>query len=140
MVKKMMKAGIGLVVSGILITVLMGPAGAAEGKSLPGLLDGRTFTGETGEKGKSKGDKEDFVFKDGLFDPLACHKYGFSGTPYQGKKEGEAISFEAEHSSKKGDRMQWAGTVMGDALEGKMLYWQGKKAPVEYWFRGKITP
>lgn len=36
--------------------------------------------------------------------------------------------------------MKWAGTVKGGALEGKMLYWQGKKAPVEYWSRGKITP
>lgn len=138
--KRRMKTGIGLVATGFLITVLMGPVGAAEEKSPPGLLDGKTFTGETGEKGKNKGNKEDFVFKDGHFDPLACHKYGFSATPYQGKKEGEAISFEAEHSNKKGDRMKWAGTIKKDALEGKMVYWQGKKAPVEYWFRGKITP
>jgi len=103
-----------------------------------GLLDGRTFVGETGEKGKTKGDKENFVFANGMFDPLACHKYGFSNTAYTSKAEGGAVTFVADHSNKKGDRMRWEGTVKGERLEGVMTYWQGKKTPQEYWFRGAL--
>jgi len=104
-----------------------------------GLLDGKKFVGETGEKGKSKGDKEEFVFTNGTYDPLACHKYGFSGTPYSTSVEGDAVKFAAEHSNKKGDRMKWEGTVKGNTLEGVMTYWQGKKTPRSYWFKGSLV-
>jgi len=104
-----------------------------------GLLDGKTFAGETGEKGKAKGDKERFVFADSKYDPLGCHKYGFSGTSYTARAEGDSITFVAEHSNEKGDRMRWEGTVRGDTLEGVMTYWQGKKAPRAYWFRGTLV-
>jgi hypothetical protein len=103
-----------------------------------GLLDGKTFVGETGEKGTTKGDKEDFVFANGMFDPLACHKYGFSITTYTAQAEGDAVTFVADHSNKKGDRMRWEGTVKGEKLDGIMTYWQGKKAPREYWFKGAL--
>jgi len=104
-----------------------------------GLLDGKTFVGETGEKGKAKGDKEQFIFADNKYDPLACHKYGFSGTPYTAEGRGDSITFVAEHSNQKEDRMRWEGTARGDMLEGVMMYWQGKKAPREYWFRGTLV-
>jgi hypothetical protein len=32
-----------------------------------GLLDGKTFVGTMTEKGKEKGEKDEFVFKDGRF-------------------------------------------------------------------------
>ena len=104
-----------------------------------GLLDGKTFAGETGEKGKAKGDKEQFIFADNKYDPLACHKYGFSSTSYTAQAKGNSITFIAEHSNEKGDRMRWYGTAQGNTLEGVMTYWQGKKAPREYWFRGTLV-
>src|SRR5271169_5889573 len=94
-----------------------------------GLLDGKKFVGETGEKGKTKGDKEQFIFADSKYDPLACHKYGFSSASYTARTEGDLITFVAEHANKKGDRMRWEGTAKGDTLEGVMTYWQGEKAP-----------
>jgi hypothetical protein len=103
-----------------------------------GLLDNRTFVGETGEKGKTKGDKEQFVFANNTFDPLACHKYGFSITTYTAQAGGNTVTFVANHSNKKGDRMRWEGTVKGEKLEGIMTYWQGKKTPKEYWFKGTL--
>ena len=103
-----------------------------------GLLDGKTFVGETGEKGKTKGEKEQFVFANSSFDPLACHKYGFSITSYAAQAKGDSVTFVADHSNKKGDRMRWEGTVKGKKLEGIMTYWQGKKTPREYWFQGTL--
>lgn len=108
----------------------------AQGGSAAGPLDGRAFIGETGEKGKVKGDPESFVFADGQFDPTACHQYGFSATPYQATVDGAKTSFVAEHANKAGDRMRWEGTVEGGNLEGKMTYWEGKNAAQEYWFKG----
>jgi hypothetical protein len=60
-----------------------------------GLLDGKTFVGETGEKGKAKGDKEQFIFADSKYDPIACHKYGFSSTSYTAEGKGDSITFVA---------------------------------------------
>ncbi len=101
-----------------------------------GLLDGRTFTGQTGEAGKDSGDAEDFVFADGTFDPLACHEWGFGAAAYTATTDGDAITFEAEHTNADGDRMRWVGRVVGDALEGTMTYWHGDDPAKEYWFRG----
>jgi hypothetical protein len=44
------------------------------------------------------------------------------------------VKFAADHSNKKGNRTKWAGTVKGNTLEDEMTYWQGKKAPRNYWF------
>ena len=117
----------------LLLAVLAAPLGA-----LSGPLDGHKFSGETGEKGKAKGDPEDFVFAAGELDPLACHKYGFAKAPYQATEEGGAIRFVAEHTNAKGERMKWTGTVRGDLLEGTMQYWPkpGGK-PSDYWFKAK---
>jgi hypothetical protein len=114
-----------------------GPAGAAETKSGP--LDGKAFAGETGEKGKDKGGPESFVFRDGTFDPLQCHPYGFGAAPYTARTEAGAVSFESETVSAKEGRMLWKGTARGDSLEGTMVWTKEGQAPLEYWFRAKLT-
>jgi hypothetical protein len=113
------------------------PVAAAEAK--PGPLDGKSFAGETGEKGKAKGDPESFVFRDGKFDPIQCHPYGFSAAPYTARSEAGAVSFESETVSAKEGKMLWKGTVRGDALEGTMVWSKEGQAPLEYWFRAKLT-
>ena len=52
-----------------LILLLLGalPGRAATPASPVGLLDGKTFAGETGEVGKTTGDQDGFVFKGGTF-------------------------------------------------------------------------
>ena len=97
-----------------------------------GYLDGRTFVGETGEKGKAKGDPETFVFKDGTFDPLACHKWGFSGAPYSTKEEGGRIHFTAETKSEKEGTMSWKGAVQGEEISGTVIWTKQGQAPIEY--------
>jgi hypothetical protein len=122
----------------LILALAMAPAAAAETKS-SGLLDGKSFAGETGEKGKDKGDPESFVFRDGHFDPLQCHPYGFGAAPYTASVAGDAVSFAAETVSAKEGRMRWTGTVRGDALEGTMVWSKEGQKPGEYWFRAKLT-
>jgi hypothetical protein len=108
---------------------------AAAPTATKGPLDGMSFTGQTGEKGKEKGDAETFQFSKGMFDPQACHAWGFAATPYKAKTSKEGTTFEAEHTNAKGERMKWSGTVKGDTLSGTMTYWDASKKPTEYWFK-----
>jgi hypothetical protein len=120
-----------------LVAVAVVCVGAAPALAVDGSLDGMTFIGETGVVGE-KGDPEEFVFADGDFDPLACHQWGFDATPYtETETEDGDIHFVAEHTNEDGDRMRWEGIVAGDSLAGSMLYWQGEKPPVEYWFEAE---
>jgi hypothetical protein len=65
-------------------------------------LDGRKFAGETGQEGKTRGEKETFVLADGKYDPVACHKYGFTSSFFTAQSQGVTISFVAEDSNKTG--------------------------------------
>lgn len=105
-----------------------------------GLLDGRTFVGELGEKGKDKGEAETLVFKDGLFDPLQCHPYGFGAVPYKARLDRSLIRFEAETKSEKEGTMRWKGTVEEGAVSATALWTKEGQAPIEYWFKGTLKP
>jgi hypothetical protein len=120
------------------IAVATVPARGAAATPAAGSLDGKTFTGETGEKGKTKGDAETFVFKAQTFDPLDCHKYGFSAAPYTFKEEGGRIRFEAETKSAKEGAMRWQGVVQGETLAGSMIWTKAGQAPITYWFKGTL--
>ena len=117
---------------GLVLAVAADPAHAG------GPLDGRTFAGETGEQGKSKGDPETFVFADGKFDPLQCHPWGFAATPYTSTAEEGAVRFAAEHRNAKGERMKWSGVVRGETLEGTMTFWDDDGKARDYWFRATL--
>jgi hypothetical protein len=122
-----------LVIPAAVVLTILATAGVVTGT---GYLDGRTFVGEMGEKGKEKGDPETFVFKDGTFDPLDCHKWGFSGAPYTTKEEDGRIHFTAETKSEKEGTMSWKGAVQGDAISGTVVWTKQGQAPIEYWFKG----
>jgi hypothetical protein len=107
-------------------------------ESANGMLDGKTFSGTLGEKGKTNGDKDDYIFKDGTFRSTICDAYGFSAASYTAKAEGDAIAFEATtHSTKEGE-MVWKGTVKGDAVDGTVVWKKGGKAAKDYWFTGTL--
>ena len=53
-----------------------------------GALDGKTFAVETGEKGKSGGDKDTLTFKDGNFRSAGCDQYGFGDGAYTSSVQG----------------------------------------------------
>jgi len=99
-----------LATAGMLAT---GGTAAAKG----GALDGKSFTGTVGEKGKSTGDAELVTFKDGKFHSKACDAYGFSDGGYSAKTSGGVTTWEADTASAKEGKIHWRGTVRGDAVE-----------------------
>ena len=101
-------------------------------------LDGKSFVGQTGEKGKTKGDKDTFVFKEGRFRSLACDKYGFGDAPYAVKEDGGKMVVTAETTSKKEGTMTWTLTVDGEKLTGVSIWKKGEKAPREYWVKASL--
>ncbi len=101
-----------------------------------GALDGKTFSGELIKKGKSKGDKDEYVFRDGKFRSTACDQWGFSEAPYTATVTGETTTFDATTESAKWGTMTWHGSVIGDRLEGTVVWSKKGKVKGEYVLRG----
>ena len=98
----------------------------------------KTFVGEMGEKGKEKGDKDTYEFKEGRFHSTACDKYGFGAAPYLVQRAGGKLIFTSETTSKKEGTMTWKLTLDGDTLTGVANWKKGDKAPVEYWVKASL--
>lgn len=122
----------------VLSFFVLSGASPVSAQVLKGSLDGKTFVGKLGEKGK-KGDKDEFIFKDGTFESKACEKYGFGTAPYTTTASGHTTTFKAETSNDKGDKMEWGGKVTGILISGSATLNQKGKAPVKYWFNGKMS-
>ena len=105
------------------------------------LLDGKSFEGPTGEKGKKTHHEDVLVFKDGLFTSSMCFEYGFTGGPYTAWTAGNLIHFEAETHSPTHGKMNWKGTADGDTMvvdyswTKKRWLWTTYR---EYWFKGTL--
>jgi hypothetical protein len=102
-----------------------------------GALDGKSFTGEVGEKGKSQGDPDTLVFQDGKFRSTACDKYGFGDAPYTTKVDKAVTTVEARTTNAKGETMEWTLSLFGDQMRGKALYTVPGKEPITYWVKVK---
>jgi hypothetical protein len=103
-----------------------------------GPLDGKTFAGEMTEKGKTKGDADTFVFRDGKFRSTACDAYGFTETAYTSAVSDVSTRFEAEATSPREGTMKWKGTVRGDSLEGTAVWTKKGQADAVYTFKGTL--
>ena len=90
------------------------------------------------EKGKTKGDPDTFVFKDGKFRSTACDAYGFTETSYTAAVSDVSTTFEAEATSPKEGTMKWKGTVKGDSLEGTAVWTKNGQADMHYTFKGTL--
>ena len=122
--------GIGLALSAALLIAWAVPATAA------GPLDGKTFVGQMMEKGKTKGNKDTFVFKDGKFRSTACDTYGFTETAYTATSKDGATTFEADAQSPKEGTMRWKGTVKDGTVQGTVVWMKKGQADKNYTFRG----
>ena len=110
-----------------------------------GLLDGKVFIADAGEKGKAADEKNDVItFRDGRFHSSICDQWGYNKGLYKASAEGQAISFETETVSEKDGRLVWKGTIQSDTIEGvfthyrKSGWFRKNPAPIEHWFKGKI--
>jgi hypothetical protein len=109
-----------------------------------GALDGKTFAVETGEKGKSGGDKDTLTFKDGNFRSAGCDQYGFGDGAYTSSVQGDSIQFEAVTTSTTKGVMTWKGTVTGDKIEVAYVWvdashwYKPNPKPLEKWAKGEL--
>ena len=113
--------------------------------ALPGLaegakraLDGMTFSGDAGPKGKPAGGKDDLVFSGGRFRSKACDPWGFGDAPYTASARDGVVSFAAETNDGKGAKIAWKGTIRGAALEGAYVWTVPGKEPAEYWIKATL--
>jgi hypothetical protein len=120
------------------LAVAFGVVCAALALAQAGVLDGKSFAGTFTEKGKTKGDKDTFVFKDGKFRSTACDAYGFTETAYSATTKDGATSFEATTESPKEGTMKWKGTVRRDRIEGSAVWMKKGQADMNYTFHGEL--
>ncbi len=110
-----------------------------------GLLDGKVFVGEAGEKGKPADEKNDTItFANGLFHSSTCDQWGYGKAAYKTSGQGDAIAFESETVSPKDGKLAWKGTLSGDKMEGtfthyrKPSFFRPNPDPVEHWFKATL--
>jgi len=96
-------------------------------------LDGRNFDGIVLECGKTSGDADTLIFKDGRFRSTACDQYGYGDGPYTATRSGETVVFEAETESPKYGKLLWKGVVRGARLDGTMTMVRDGRAAGEKW-------
>ena len=105
----------------------------APARAQTSALDGRTFEGVVLECGKTSGDADTLIFKDGRFRSTACDQYDYADGPYTASVSGDTIAFEAETESPKYGKLLWKGAVRGHKLDGTMTMVRGGKAAGEKW-------
>ena len=106
------------------------------------ILDGKKFSGPTGEKGKKVHHEDVLSFSDGKFTSSECFQYGFKGGPYTATVEADSIHFYAETTSPTHGKMVWQGTLKSGTLDvtytwtKERLLWTTFR---EYWFKGSLV-
>jgi hypothetical protein len=108
-------------------------AAFAPALALAGGLDGRRFEGVFIERGKTSGDADTLIFKDGRFRSTACDRYGYADAPYKATAAGDALMFETETESPRYGRLLWKGTIRDGKLDATAISIRAGKAPVENW-------
>jgi hypothetical protein len=136
-----LKLKIGLMI--LLGALTLGGAGLPS-TAWAGSLDGMTFVGETGKIGKSRGKKDEFIFKDGMLRATGCESYGFADGAYTAIQHGDTVVFHATTESPKSGKIEWKGIVRGSALEGTYVWnrphrwYRWSNAPKEYWMKAEL--
>jgi len=97
------------------------------------MLDGRDFVGIVLERGKTAGDADTIIFKDGRFRSTACDRYDYGDGPYTAKTAGDGVMFEAKTESPKYGQLLWRGVVRGHRLDGTLTMVREGKTLGEKW-------
>ena len=100
-------------------------------------LDGKTYTGEYGEKGAKGEGTDEFSFAHGKFVSGANEKFGFGEAFYSAMNLGDQTLFKAE-ASKDQEKINWAGRIAGEEMSGIFTLRKEGREPKEYWFKGTL--
>ena len=123
----------------VIASALMGAAALTEPA---GALDGKTFVGESGRKGKEASGKDTLTFVNGRFRSTDCDQYNFGDAPYILGKSGESVTFVAVTLSRTHGQMTWRGTIRGGEVDAIYRWQQIRRFMTdvdrEYWFKGKL--
>jgi hypothetical protein len=109
-------------------TLAVAPAGAGRDP-----LDDRTFDGIVLECGKTSGDADSLIFKNGRFRSTACDRYEYGDGAYTAVTSGDAVTFSAETESPKYGKLRWNGVVRGKRLDGTLTMLRDGQAVGEKW-------
>ena len=96
-------------------------------------LDGRSFQGVFIERGKTSGDPDTLIFKNGRFRSTACDRYGYSDAVYKTAEAGDMTRFEAQTESPKYGKLVWSGVVSGGKLDATAIMVRDGKSNIENW-------
>lgn len=108
----------------------------------PHILEGKSFIGPTGEKGKKVHHEDVLRFIDGIFTSSSCFQYGFKGAPYTTTVEAGSIHFHAETISPTHGKIVWQGTLKGETLDVNYSWTKERWLWTtfrEYWFKGSLV-
>lgn len=105
------------------------------------LLDGKSYVGKNGERGKKLPEYEDeeIVFRDGMFTSVSCAPYNFRSGPYAAELVNGSIHFSAVTKSPTHGKITWQGIIEGERADVTFVwtkerwFWDIRR---EYWFRG----
>jgi len=97
------------------------------------VLEGLTFEGIVLECGKTAGDADTLIFRNGRFRSTACDRYEYGDGPYNVTLSGDAVSFTAETESPKYGQLRWHGVVRGRRLDGTLTMLRDGKVLGEKW-------
>jgi hypothetical protein len=121
-----------------IVLLLLAAACLAAGVAGSHLLDGKTYVGDSSQKGKEEKQKDTLIFEKGTFRSTACDQYGFTAAPYTAKKEGGVITFTADSTSEKEGKNHWEGTVTDNSVQATLTWTKEGQAPIEYTFTGTL--
>jgi len=96
-------------------------------------LEGRKFDGIVLECGKTAGDADTLIFKNGRFRSTACDRYEYGDGPYTATASGDTVTFAAETESPKYGKLRWHGVVRGRRLDGTLTMVRDGQAIGEKW-------
>jgi hypothetical protein len=82
-----------------------------------GLLDGKTFVGQSIEKHIRAVTEDELRFMNGQFYSTVYNQRGFNEGVYIARAEEDKIYFEAETVNPKQGKIKWRGIVHGDSIE-----------------------
>jgi hypothetical protein len=96
-------------------------------------LEGRTFDGIVLECGKTSGDADSLIFRNGRFRSTACDRYQYGDAAYAVVTSGDTVTFSAETESPKYGKLRWQGVVRGKRLDGTLTMVRDGQVLGEKW-------